>query len=219
MLPQSFLGQFGDRIVVQPFIALLGPIGFVVPFLMGLWAGRRRILERPAEHVMLLVSTAIIGITVAVLGALPVSLIIGGVIDPPSDHTLSLIGSMHDSSGVFGGFGYAALIVLIAMRLGDRQGPITLAIAAVGQRSLTCYLAQSVVWAVVFTPYLLDLSRTLSTATTALLAIATWLATVLLADRMRRVGYRGPFELLIRRITYQPSMTSATRSRSSGSRA
>jgi uncharacterized membrane protein YeiB len=66
---------------------------------------------------------------------------------------------------------------------------------------------------------LLDLSRTLSTTTTALLAIATWLATVLLADRMRRVGYRGPFEILIRRITYQPSITAATRSRSSGSRA
>ena len=75
------------------------------------------------------------------------------------------------------------------------------------------------VWAVVFTPYLLDLSRTLTTTTTALLAVATWLATVVMADRMRRAGYRGPFELLIRRITYQPRITAATRSRSSGSRA
>ncbi|MEV6270563.1 DUF418 domain-containing protein [Kribbella sp. NPDC051936] len=94
---------------------------------------------------------------------------------------------------------------------------MTRAIAAVGQRSLTCYLSQSVVWAVVFTPYLLDLSDTLTTTTTALLAVATWLATVLLADRIRRTGYRGPFELLIRRITYQPRRTAATRSRNSGS--
>jgi uncharacterized membrane protein YeiB len=50
----------------------------------------------------------------------------------------------------------------------------------------------------------LNLSRTLTTTTTALLAVATWLATVVVADRMRRAGYRGPFELLIRRITYQP---------------
>ncbi|MFG1812514.1 DUF418 domain-containing protein [Kribbella sp. NPDC049174] len=203
MLPQSLLDQFADRIVVQPFIALLGPIGFITPFLIGLWAGRRGVLERPAEHLTLLRSTAIIGITVAVVGALPVSLVVGGVIDRPSDHTLSIIGPLHDSSGVLGGFGYAALIVLIGMRLSDRQGPITLAIAAVGQRSLTCYLAQSVVWTVVFTPYLLDLSRTLSTATTALLAVATWLATVLLAERMRRVGYRGPFEIMIRKFTYR----------------
>jgi uncharacterized protein len=73
-----------------------------------------------------------------------------------------------------------------------------------------------VVWAVVFTPYLLDLSRTLTTTTTALLAVATWLATVWLADRMGRANYRGPFELLIRRITYQETIA-ATRSRSSGS--
>jgi len=233
MLPQNLLDQFADRIVVQPFIALLGPIGFITPFLIGLWAGRRRILERPAEHLTLLRSTAIVGIAVAVVGALPVSLVVGGMIDRPSDHTLSIVGPLHDTSGVLGGFGYAALIVLIASRLsngrlskrrGDRQGRITLAIAAVGQRSLTCYLAQSVVWTVVFTPYLLDLSRTLSTTTTALLAVATWLATVLAAERMRQAGYRGPFELLIRHITYrrssyQPSSTAATRSRSSGSRA
>ncbi len=205
MLPQNLLDQFADRIVVQPFVALLGPIGFVAPFLIGLWAGLRRVLERPAEHLNLLRSTAIVGITVAVVGALPVSLVIGGVIDRPSDHMLSIIGPLHDSSGVLGGFGYAALIVLIGMRLSDRQGRITLAIAAVGQRSLTCYLAQSVVWTVVFTPYLLDLSDTLSTTTTALLAVATWMATVLLAERMRLDGYRGPFEILIRRFTYRPS--------------
>ncbi|MEU4293400.1 DUF418 domain-containing protein [Kribbella sp. NPDC026596] len=217
MLPTDLLGQFGDRIVVQPYIAGLGWIGFITPFLIGLWAGRRRILERPAEHRTLLTTTAIVGLTVAVVGALPVSLVVGGMIDQPSDHALRILGPLHDAAGVFGGFGYAALIVLIAHRLSDR--PITRAIAAVGQRSLTCYLSQSVVWAVVFTPYLLDLSRTLTTTTTALLAVATWLATVVMADRMRRAGYRGPFELLIRRITYQPSITAATRSRSSGSRA
>ncbi|MEV0800469.1 DUF418 domain-containing protein [Kribbella sp. NPDC050281] len=217
MLPPDFLGQFGDRIVVQPFIALLGWIGFVTPFLVGLWAGRRRILERPAEHLTLLRTTAVLGLTVAVVGALPVSLVVGGVIDQPSGEALTRLGPLHDASGVLGGFGYAALIVLIALKLRDRQGRITRAIAAAGQRSLTCYLSQSVVWAVVFTPYLLDLSRTLSTTTTALLAVATWLATVWIADRMRRANYRGPFEILIRRVTYQPSRTAATRSRSSGS--
>ncbi|RZU12336.1 putative membrane protein YeiB [Kribbella rubisoli] len=219
MLPPDFLGQFADRVVVQPFIAGLGWIGFVTPFLIGLWAGRRRILERPAQHLTLLRTTALLGLTIAVAGALPVSLVVGGVLTQPSDHALSILGPLHDATGVFGGFGYAALIVLVARRLGDRQGPVSLAIAAVGQRSLTCYLSQSVVWAVVFTPYLLDLSHTLTTTTTALLAVATWLSTVLLADRMRRADYRGPFEILIRRITYQPKRTAATLSRNSGNRA
>lgn len=201
MLPVSFLGQFGERIGVQPFIAGLGWIGFVAPFLVGLWAGRRRILERPADHLVLLRTTALLGLTIAIAGALPISLVVGGVLAPPGDRALSIAGPLHDATGVFGGFGYAALIVLIAHRLGDRRS--VRAIAAVGQRSLTCYLSQSGVWAVVFTPYLLDLSATLTTTTTALLALATWLATVLLADRMRRANYRGPFEVLIRRITYR----------------
>ncbi|MET7281370.1 DUF418 domain-containing protein [Kribbella sp. NPDC005582] len=214
MLPHSLAEQFETRIIVQPFIALLGPIGFMTPVLIGLWAGRRRIFERPAQHLALLRTTAVVGLTIAIVGALPVSLVVGGIVDRPSDRALSIFGPLHDATGVFGGFGYAALIVLIAHRLSDRQGPVTLAIAAVGQRSLTCYLSQSVVWAVVFTPYLLDLSGALTTTTTALLAIATWLATVLMADRMRRANYRGPFEKLIRWFSYR---TAATRSRSSGS--
>ena len=117
---------------------------------------------------------------------------------------LELVGPLHDATGVLGGFGYAALFALLAVRLAARRGRVVDAIAAAGQRSMTCYLAQSVVWAVVFTPFLLDLSDTLTVATTALLAVATWLVTVVLADWMRRTGRRGPFEVLVRRVTYRP---------------
>jgi uncharacterized protein len=206
MLPPDPWTQFSERILVSPLIALLGPIGFLPPFLIGLWAGRRRILERPAEHLRLLRATAFVGVTIAVLGAQPVALTLARVIDRPVEETLSLIGPLHDASGTIGGLGYAALIVLIATRI--RRGRVTDAIAATGQRSLTCYLMQSVVWTIVFTPYLLDLSDALTVATTALLATATWMLTVLLADRMRRANYRGPFELLIRRITYRTGVSS-----------
>lgn len=69
MLPVDVFGQLADRIAVAPFIALLGPIGFACPFLVGLWAGRRRILEEPAQHRTLLGWTAVVGISAAVLGA------------------------------------------------------------------------------------------------------------------------------------------------------
>ena len=75
---------------------------------------------------------------------------------------------------------------------------------------MTCYLAQSVVWTVVFTPFLLDLSDDLTVTTTALLAIGTWLVTVVLADLMRRAGQRGPFEILVRRVTYGRPVVSRT---------
>lgn len=100
-------------------------------------------------------------------------------------------------------FGYAALIALLATRLSGQGSRIVSAVAATGQRSLTCYLAQSVVWALVFTPFLLDLSGTLTVASTAILAKTTWFTTVMIADLMRRVAHRGPFELLVRRVTYR----------------
>lgn len=209
MLPPDLLAQFSERIIVQPLIMFLGPIGFACPFLIGLWAGRRRILEQAERYGVLLRVTAFVGLAVAVLAAQPAALLVAGVTDAPSDSTLQWFGPLHDAAGVLGGFGYAALIALIAHRLDQRsdrhRGPVVTAIAATGQRSMTCYLAQSPVWLLVFTPYLLDLSATLTVTTTALLATATWIGTVLLADQMRRRDYRGPFELLVRRVTYRPA--------------
>jgi uncharacterized protein len=203
MLPPDLGAMVTERMPVALFIAFLGPLGFIWPFAVGLWAGRRRILERPDRYRTLLRITAVVGIGAAVLGAQPVSLALAGVITVPDQRTLELLGPLHDTTGVLGGFGYAALISLIAIRLQARRGRVVEAIAATGQRSMTCYLMQSPVWAVVFAPFLLDMSGTLTVAGTALLATATWAATVVLADRMRRTGYRGPFEILIRRITYR----------------
>lgn len=114
--------------------------------------------------------------------------------------------SLHDALGVLGGMGYAALIALIAHRLGARRGPISLAVSAAGQRSLTCYLAQSVVWTLVSRPIFWTYPA--HSPTTALLAGCTWLLTALMADQMRRVDYRGPFEILIRRFTYRTHKSS-----------
>jgi uncharacterized membrane protein YeiB len=176
MLPRDLFAAFEARIVVYPIIALLGPLGFACPFLMGVWAGRRRILEQPDKNVTLLKWTAILGIGGTIAGALPVSLVLAGITAKPNADTLNELGVLHDASGVLGGFGYAAVIVLIALRLGREPGPITRAVSAVGQRSLTCYLIQSVMWTLVFTPYLTDLSDELTVTTTAVLALVVCLA-------------------------------------------
>jgi uncharacterized protein len=202
MLPASFLGGFVDRATVHPILAPLEAIGLFVPFLLGICAGRRRVLEQPERHLRLLRITAAVGIPVAVLGGLPVALTVAGVVERPNAGLLGGLGTLHDSTGYFGGLGYAALIALLAFRTGDRTGPLTRAVAAVGQRSLTCYLSQSVVWTLAFAPYAGDLSRRIGVTATAGLALATWLLTVLLAEAMRRRDYRGPFELLLRRVAY-----------------
>lgn len=206
MLPASFVGGFVDRATVHPILAPLEAIGLFVPFLLGIYAGRRRVLEEPARHLRTLRITAAAGIPVAVLGGLPVALIVAGAVHRPDAELTSVLGTLHDSTGHFGGLGYAALIALLAVRIGDRAGPaihaVTRAVAAVGQRSLTCYLAQSGVWTLAFAPYAGDLSRRIGITATAGLAIATWLLTVVLAETMRRRDHRGPFELLLRRVAY-----------------
>ena len=206
MLPTDLAGQLADRLIAVPFIALVGPIGFAAPFLVGLWAGRRRVLEQPEQHRRLLMTVAAVGISAAILGAQPVALTLARVIDRPGADTLSYVGPLHDATGVLGGAGYAAAIALLSVQVKARPGRVIHALAATGQRSMTCYLCQSPVWAVLFSGYLLDLSGTLSISATAALATTTWVVTVLLADRMRDSGQRGPFEMLVRRVTYgQPA--------------
>ncbi|AIY19540.1 DUF418 domain-containing protein [Pimelobacter simplex] len=206
MLPPDLATLLTDRPVGLAIVALLGPLGFACPALLGLWAGRRRLLERPAETRRALVAIAAVGVPVAVLGAQPVALVLAGVTGVPDADVLDLIGPLHDATGVLGGLGYAALVTLVAQRLearGRPQGRVVGALAAAGQRSMTCYLLQSVAWAILFTPFLLDLSGRLTVATTALLATAVWAGSVLLADGLARRGRRGPFEVLVRRVTYR----------------
>lgn len=202
MLPPDLAAMVTHRAAASVFVSLLGPLGFMCPFAIGLWMGRRRILEQPELHRRLLRIVSVVGIAAAVLGAQPISFMLAGWIDKPGQDTLELIGPLHDATGILGGFGYAALISLIAIRLQRRRGPVVDAIAAVGQRSMTCYLTQSVFWMAIFTPFLLDLSATFTVATTALLAVGVWLVTVGLAEWMHRTGRRGPFETLVRRVTY-----------------
>jgi uncharacterized membrane protein YeiB len=207
MLPPDLATQLAERPAAVAVVALLGPIGFACPYLLGLWAGRRRVLEQPERYRRLLTTVAAVGITVAVAGAQPVALMLAGVTPVPSADVLALIGPLHDAAGVAGGLGYAALITLAARPLEGlvegRRGRLIDAVAATGQRSMTCYLLQSAVWATVFTPYLLDLAGTLSVTATASLAIATWVTSVVMADALARRGRRGPFEVLVRRVTYR----------------
>ncbi|MER6292617.1 DUF418 domain-containing protein [Streptomyces althioticus] len=202
LLPPDAVTMIVERAHITPWIALLGPLGFMCPFMLGLWAGRRGILEQPERFGTLLRVVACAGVGAAVLGAQPVSLMLAGVVPVPDPSTLTLIGPLHDATGVLGGLGYAAAVALSAQRLGERRGKVVEAVAATGQRSMSCYLAQSVIWALVFTPFVLDLSSDLTVTTTALLALTTWTATVLLAHHLHGRGRRGPFEVLVRRVTY-----------------
>lgn len=180
----------------------------VVPFIviawLGMWAARRRVLEDLARHRTLLTRTAVLGLGVAIAGGLPAALLSAGWlhVDKP---TASLILTLHGASGMFAGPGYVAVFGLIALRV-NRPGPVVGALAALGQRSLSGYLFQSVAWLLLLAPFTLALGQRLGSPTVSgvLIAVTIWLATVLIARLLDKCGQAGPAEIVLRRLTYGP---------------
>ncbi|MQA13601.1 MAG: DUF418 domain-containing protein [Pseudonocardiaceae bacterium] len=174
----------------------------VPALLLGVWAARRRLLDDPERHRRFLLWAAVVGIGLAVAGGLPMALMAGSVWQDPAVTTIMLAGSLHAVTGYAGGIGYAAVAGLVAIRVRDRRGAVVAALAVCGQRSMTCYLSQSVVFVAVLAAYGGGLGDRFGIAPTAALAVGTWALTVLAADIMRRCRHRGPAELLLRRLTY-----------------
>lgn len=175
--------------------------------LIGVWAGRMRLLEQPARFRRLLTRVVLVGFPIAGLGAQPVALQAVGVWTPGSATAGALAEATFAATGVAGGLAYMAAIALVADRLGQRRGPVTNALVACGRRSMTFYIAQSPVWFVATEPALLDLGGRLGAATAAAVAVATWVATVVIAAAVDRAGRRGPAEALLRRLTYGAGRT------------
>jgi uncharacterized protein len=175
-------------------------LSVVAAVALGVWAARYRILDEPAAHRRLLGRVAVGGLLVAVLAGLPLALAAVGVWRPGVGMLL-LSGTLHTVGGYAGGLGYAAAFGLLAA--GARApGPAMRALAAGGQRSLSCYLGQSVVFAMLLPAWTLGLGARLTVTQAALLAVGVWLALLLVAAVSARAGYRGPAEVLLRRLTY-----------------
>ncbi|WP_434739336.1 DUF418 domain-containing protein [Micromonospora sp. SH-82] len=202
VLPDGFVNELVFRLTLYSVLFVMMLVSTLVPFLLGVLAARHHLLERPHEHLRLLRVTAFAGIPLAAVAGLPLALDKAGVWTDVNPGDVLVTTALHQASGYAGGLGYAALIALVAARLAGRQGPVANALAALGQRSMTFYLAQSVAWAALFSSYTLHLRLT-SPAVGVGIAVAVWLTTVLLADLMRRRGVRGPAEVALRRLTYR----------------
>jgi uncharacterized membrane protein YeiB len=78
------------------------------------------------------------------------------------------------------------------------------ALAALGRRSLSGYVIQSLAWVLLLSPYTLAMGdRTGAPALTAVvLAIVVWAGTVAAAAALERRSLPGPAEWLLRRVVY-----------------
>ncbi|MFE6164035.1 DUF418 domain-containing protein [Streptomyces sp. NPDC056486] len=193
-------------------LSLVG--GAYVIFLLGFWAARRRVLEEPGRHLPLLRRTAVVGIAVGWLGALPAALAHVGAITVPDDAQSEggVLTLLRDATGNAAGLGYVAAVALFVhwwtgrasrSRRPLRGAKAITAVSAVGKRSLSCYLAHSLIFAPVLAAWGLGLGEHLTSATMALFAVGVWLVTVVGAYAMERAGRRGPVEVALRRVMYR----------------
>jgi len=207
--PASILPRLGVWVFLLAFQGLLT---LVVPVavLLAFWAARHHVLEEPGRHRRLLTRTAVVGIAVGWGGGAVHALQHVGVLPIP-DHVGWVFSATQSMTGLFGGLGYVAVFGLIAAALTRRSptsGPVAAAIGAVGKRSLSSYLAQSVIFAPLLCAWGLGLGAVLGSAGAAALAIGIWLVTVVGCSMLERLGLRGPAEWLLRRLAYGRSVDS-----------
>ena len=199
----------GTRLTTWSFVTVAGGLlsfGAVALMLLAFWAARRRILEEPHKHLRLLRWTAAVGITIGWLGGLPAALAHVGIWNVPAaaqteEGALRLI---QDGTGLPAGLGYVAAFGLLAHAMARRRHRprVVVAVAAVGKRSLSSYLAHSLLFSPLLAAWGLGLGAAMGSAGMAAFAVGVWLVTVVGAYALERLGHSGPAEALLRRLMY-----------------
>lgn len=185
---------------------------------IGVFIQHSGVLTEPWRHRRLLAATAAVGLGAAAALGIPSARV-------TADDTLPLGGDILHGLGSYpGGLGWLALIALLAAgrsrevalggagsqgasdvtEAGGREhGRVVGMFAAIGQRSLTAYLTQTILFAPVF--YGLEAAGArdaITPVTGAAIAIAVWILAGLLCVLLDRAGRPGPFEALNRRLVY-----------------
>lgn len=200
---EGFWTLLADRVTTWPLSLPAGLLIVLPGVLIGMWAGRRRYLDEPERHRAFLVRVAVITTALSLAGGLPAALLQAGVWTDPSTPALWTAVLAQPLTGYAGGIGMAAVIALVAIAAARSRGRFTTAVEALGQRSMSGYLFQSVAFLLVFYPYGFALEDDMGLAGAMGVGAATWLASLLIADLMRRAGHRGPAEILLRRLAYR----------------
>ena len=180
-------------LIVQVLIALIIPAA-----ILGARLADTDILTQPERHRRLLISVGLGGLTLGALAALHGALtLVTSMGRWPTDFAAT------EFFGLAGACGWLALLVLYAggPRPDGRLTGLRWMASAVGRRSMTVYLSQTIMFGFIFgvIPLLVTGRRLwMGQATAALIALGVWLTTVVLCVLLERGGHAGPFETLLR---------------------
>lgn len=176
-------------------------IGFV-------WA-RKGVLHDVDAHRPTLIRWLVAALVIAFGVGIPLGLSSIGVLSVGSYPIFVLVNSF---AGVFTGPGILAGLALLLQPLQRRLNSGVampgwiVPIVALGKRSMSGYLMQSIIFLILVYPFTLDIPRDMGAFVQTLVAVGVWLVTVLIAWAMELRNMQGPFEKVHRRLAYGPTM-------------
>ncbi|KEK09322.1 glyoxalase [Lysinibacillus sphaericus] len=198
----TYLSTTFSTLFSFPIIPIMIHIMFpIIPsVLVGMWIARYQLLTKPEQHVRILYFITLIGLSVSLLGALPLSFL--GSVWHPNFFIAGLIAGLHMLTGIAGGLAYAAIFGIIGAKV-KKPGYSSYSLMALGKRSLTFYVWNEAMLVLFLSPVALDLGGHLSNGIAAMMAVGIWALSVVLATLLERNNLNGPLEILLRRLVYK----------------
>lgn len=204
--PESYLGLVGEQALALLAHAVSFPFTGVIALpvmLVGFVWARRGTLA--GGHRRELWAWTLLALAIILFLGLPWGLATIGVLDPALADPLNAANSC---IGMLTGPGIVAAATLALEPL-QRRGArpwFLWPLIALGKRSMTGYVLQSVFFLALVYPFTLNIGPELSAAGQAALAAGVWLATLLIACALEAAGKPGPFEWVHRRLSYGKTM-------------
>ncbi|MCG7229756.1 DUF418 domain-containing protein [Corynebacterium minutissimum] len=203
---ESYVGLLGEQAVALLAHAVSFPFTGVVALpvmLVGFVWARRGTLA--GGHKRELWAWTVLALAIILFLGLPWGLSTIGVLDPALAEPLNAANSF---IGMLTGPGIVAAATLALEPL-QRRGArpwFLWPLIALGKRSMTGYVLQSVFFLALVYPFTLNIGPEFSATGQAALAAGVWLATLLIACALEAAGKPGPFEWVHRRLSYGKTM-------------
>lgn len=190
---------------------LTGFLFFFPIMILGMVAARHNVLGQPEKYKTLLISFTIVAVIISFGVGIPLGLAEIGVLP---ENTVLHLQSLNQVAGIWAGPGIVASIALATLPLQRRIDaahasstgyplPVPLqALIALGKRSMTGYLLQSILFVLLTSTFTIGLGRGQGAWEATLIAILIWAITLVIAYALEKANLRGPFESVHRRLSY-----------------
>ena len=182
-LPMAFLGLVG--------VILIGYI----------WA-REGVLASVSAHRRILITWVVIAGVVIVFIGLPWGLSAAGVLPSKLEPVFFML---NQAFGFLTGPGILATLALLTEKLNSRVPMWASAFVALGKRSMSGYIAQSVFFIILVTPAGFGLGAHASVTGKIAIGLLVFVLTLIVAAVLEAWGKPGPFEWVHRRLAYGPT--------------